>query len=109
MAEMPENEFVEVRNGGYYVRGTRIPLDVLVWGLRRGETAETLLEKYPYLGSLEKVNGAIAFIEGNPGAVERYLENMEALWEKLRREHPIPEEMLQRLERARKEFERRSA
>jgi hypothetical protein len=33
MAEMPENEFVEVRNGGYYVRGTRIPLDVLVWGL----------------------------------------------------------------------------
>src|SRR5687768_407632 len=109
MAEMPENEFVEVRNGGYYVRGTRIPLDVLVWGLRRGETAETFLESYPSLGSLEKVTGAIDFIREQPEAVERYLGYIEELWEKFRREHPIPEEMLQRLERTRKDLERRSA
>jgi len=28
---MPTNEYVEVRNGGYYVAGTRIGLDVVVY------------------------------------------------------------------------------
>jgi uncharacterized protein (DUF433 family) len=109
MAEMPENEFVEVRNGGYYVRGTRIHLDILVDGLSQGETAETLLELYPSMGSLEKVSGAIAFIREHPDAIERYLEYLDALWEKLYREHPMPEKVLESYRRALKELERRSA
>jgi uncharacterized protein (DUF433 family) len=109
MAEMPENEFVEVRNGGYYVRGTRIHLDILVHGLRRGETAETLLEAYPSMGSLEKVNAAIAFIQNYPEAVQRYMEETDALWEKFKREHPMPEDVRKRYGQARKELERRSA
>jgi hypothetical protein len=32
---MPTNEYVEVRNGGYYVAGTRIGLDVVVYDFRR--------------------------------------------------------------------------
>jgi uncharacterized protein (DUF433 family) len=61
---MPTDEFVETRNGQYYyVAGTRIPLGVLVYALRRGETAETVFEKYPSMGSLETVNGAVAFVE----------------------------------------------
>ena len=109
MAELPTNEFVEARNGGYYVRGTRIPLDVLVWGLRRGETPDSLLEDYPSLRNLEMVNGAVAFIRDHPEAVEQYLEHLQGLWEKLKREHPIPEELRQRWERTRKELARRSA
>jgi len=33
---LPANQYVEVRNGGYYVAGTRIGLDVLVHDFRRG-------------------------------------------------------------------------
>lgn len=29
IVKMPTNEYVEVRNGGYYVAGTRIGLDVV--------------------------------------------------------------------------------
>jgi uncharacterized protein (DUF433 family) len=110
MAEMPTNEFVETRNGGYYyVVGTRIPLEVLVYALRRGETAETLLEKYPAMGSLERVNGAVAFVERNPEAVGKYMRAIAALWKKVKREHPIPDELRLRWDRARKDLARRSA
>ncbi len=30
IAMMPTNQYVEVRNGGYYVAGTRIGLDVVI-------------------------------------------------------------------------------
>jgi hypothetical protein len=50
MPEMPSNEFVELRNGAYNARGTRIGLGALVWPLRRGETAEDLMEGFPSIG-----------------------------------------------------------
>ena len=31
---MPTNEYVEIRNGGYYVSGTRIGLDVVLYDFR---------------------------------------------------------------------------
>jgi uncharacterized protein (DUF433 family) len=110
MAELPTNEFVDARNGQYYyVAGTRIPLEVLVYALRRGETAETVLEKYPSMGSLKRVNGAVAFVESHPEAVEEYMRAIAALWEKVKREHPIPDELRLRWDRARKDLARRSA
>jgi hypothetical protein len=41
---MPSNEYVEVRNGGYYVAGTHIGLDVVIYDFRRGRSAEAILE-----------------------------------------------------------------
>ena len=43
---MPTNEYVEVRNGGYYVAGTRIGLDVVVYDFRDGRSAEAIFEAY---------------------------------------------------------------
>ena len=37
---MPTNEYVEIRNGGYYVAGTRIGLDVVTYDFRNGRSAE---------------------------------------------------------------------
>ena len=76
---LPTNEYVEVRNGGYYVTGTRIGLDVLVWDFRRGRSAEAIFEAYPAVGSLAKVYGAIAFALDHPAAVEEYLRDQERL------------------------------
>jgi uncharacterized protein (DUF433 family) len=110
MAEMPENEFVEIRYGGYYVRGTRIPLHVLVHASRRGETPEYLLDLYdPYLHSLEKVKGAFQFIQDHPDAIERYLKDEDEEFEKLCREHPMPEKALETFRRMWDEKTRKSA
>jgi len=61
---MPTNEYVEVRNGGYYVAGTRIGLDVVVYDFRDGRTAEAIFEAYPSIGSLANVYGTVTFIFG---------------------------------------------
>ena len=51
---MPITDYVEVRNGGYYLGGTRIGLDVLVHDFRRGRSPEAIFDAYPSIGSLAK-------------------------------------------------------
>ncbi len=109
MADLPTNEYVELREGAYYVVGTRIGLDVIIYASRRGKTPEGLLEAYPSLRSMEKVQAVLAFIQDHPDAIETYLQDQEIAWEQFRKEHPIPEDMLRRLQRAREERRRRSA
>lgn len=58
------NEYVEQRNGGYYVLGPRVSLDSVVYAFLRGESPEGIAESFPAL-SLEQVYGAIAFYLGN--------------------------------------------
>ena len=109
MPSLPSNEYVEIRDGRhYYVPGTRIGLDVLVHDFRRVETPEAILQAYPSIGSLAKVYGAIAFILEHSEAVESYLREQEALWNKFREEHPIPDDMLERFRRTREELSRRA-
>jgi uncharacterized protein (DUF433 family) len=110
MASLPSNEYVEIRDGlHYYIPGTRISLAVLIHEFRRGETPEAILQSYPSIGSLAKVYGAITFILEHPQAIESYLREQDAVWKKFREEHPIPDDMLDRLNRTREELARRSA
>ncbi len=110
MPTLPSNEYVEIRGGShYYIPGTRIGLDVFVYAYRRGKTPESLLEAFPSIGSLAKVNGIIAFILEHPEAVESYLREQDALWDKFRKEHPIPDDMMRRFRRTQKKMSRRSA
>jgi len=37
-------EYIEQRNGGYYVAGTRISLDSVVYAFNRGESPEQILD-----------------------------------------------------------------
>jgi uncharacterized protein (DUF433 family) len=109
MSSLPSNEHVEIREGRhYYVAGTRIGLDVLIHEFRRGETPEAILQSYPSIGSLARVYGAITFILEHPQAIETYLQEQEALWNRFRAEHPIPDDMLERYRRTREELTRRA-
>jgi uncharacterized protein (DUF433 family) len=54
------DEFVEQRNGSYYVSRTRVSLDSIVYAYRRGESAESIRQNIPSL-RLVQVYGAIAF------------------------------------------------
>ena len=100
---MPANEYVEIRNGGYYVAGTRIGLDVVVYDFRRGRSAEAIFEAYPSVGSLAKAYGAITLILEHPDEVEAYLKDQDRIFEQIKAQYPMPQEMIDRFERAKKE------
>jgi uncharacterized protein (DUF433 family) len=106
---MLANEYVEIRNGGYYVTGTRIGLDALVYDFRRGRSAEAIFEAYPSVESLAKVYGAITFILEHPAAVETYLKDQDRIFEQIKAQYPMPQEMIDRFERAKKEASPRLA
>ena len=76
-------EYVEQRDGGYYVAGTRVSLDSVVYGFLGGESPEGIVESFPAL-SLEQVYGAIAFYLGNREAIDAYLEEEETEFARLR-------------------------
>jgi uncharacterized protein (DUF433 family) len=100
---MPTNEYVEVRNGGYYVAGTRIGLDVVTCDFRNGRSAEAIFEAYPSIGSLAKVYGAITLILEHPKEVEAYLNDQDRIFEEFKAQHPMPADMVERFERAKSE------
>jgi len=104
MESVLANEFVEVRNGGYYVAGTRIGLDVVYHSLKRGRSAEATFEAFPLMGSLSKVCGAIEFINANPQEFQAYLEEQERRYQEFTRLHPLPAELIERFEHGQREL-----
>ncbi len=58
------------------------------------------MRAYPSIGSQAKVYGVITFILEHPAEVEAYLEDMERTYEEIKRQNPIPQEMLDRFRRA---------
>jgi uncharacterized protein (DUF433 family) len=90
MVELPVSKYIEKREGGYYIAGTRIGLAVLVEEFRGGESPEAILQGYPSIGSLCKVYGAITFVLENPEGIECYLRDQGRLWQELREKHPLP-------------------
>ena len=103
-AMTPPNQYVEVRNGAYYVAGTRIGLDVVVYEFRDGRSPEEIFEAYPSIGSLAKLYGAITFILEHPSEIESYLKEQGGKWEEFKARNPLPPEMAKRFERARREL-----
>ena len=106
---MPTNQYVEVRNGGYYVAGTRIGLDVLVYEFRRGAVADDMFRSYPSIGPLAKVYGAITFILEHPAEIEAYLADQDRRYEEIQKRYPLPPAMIERFERARRELSAKKA
>jgi uncharacterized protein (DUF433 family) len=70
------SEYIEERNGGYYVAGTRISLDSVVCSFERGNSPEAIQESFPLL-KLAQIYGAIAFYLDHQAEVRQYLEEKE--------------------------------
>ena len=79
MMAMLANQYVETRNGGYYVAGSRIGLDIVIHDFHRGRSAEAILA-YPSIGSLAKVYGVLTFVLEHPAEIEAYLKDQERLF-----------------------------
>ena len=94
-------DYVEERDGAYYVAGTRIGLDSIVYAFKDGESPESILESFPSAGPLVRIYGAITFYLENTEEVEAYLREQELLWEELRRTlPPLPDGLARRLREA---------
>ena len=68
------SEYIERRNGGYYVAGTRISLESVVCAYNRGDSPERILERYPLLEKPARVYGVIAFYLDHQAEIDPYLE-----------------------------------
>jgi uncharacterized protein (DUF433 family) len=77
-------DYIEKRDGGYHIIGSRVSLDSIVYEFLRGETAEGISQAFPSL-SLEQVYGTITFYLANRAAIDDYLRKGEIEFEELAR------------------------
>jgi uncharacterized protein (DUF433 family) len=103
-------DYVEQRDGGYYIAGTRIALDSIVLAFKDGESPETILQSFPMAGPLVRVYGVIIFYLENREKVEAYLRDQERLWDEMKAtETELPETLSVRLREAREHAAPRKA
>lgn len=95
--------YIEERNGGYYVAGTRMSLDSVVYMYRDGHSPAEIQQEYRAL-SLPQIYRAIGFYLENRELVDRSLEEVDELVKA--NSIPLAEanpEMWARLQQARQE------
>ena len=86
-------EFIERRDEGFYLIGSRVPIDNIVWEYRRGEDPETTQSHYPTL-SLEEVNGAIAFYLDHKEEVEQVIKERRRREDEYIAANPTPPDVI---------------
>src|SRR5258706_8939591 len=79
------SEYIEQRHGGYYVAGTRISLDSVVYSFNEGQSPEAIQEDFPSLKRAQ-IYGAIAFYLHHQAEIDKYLVETEHEFE----ENAIP-------------------
>jgi uncharacterized protein (DUF433 family) len=77
MSVVAVKSYIEYRNDAYWIEGTRISLDSLVYSFRKGLSPESIVQSFPLL-TLEQVYGAITFYLANRAEIDAYLTSEEA-------------------------------
>ena len=94
-------EYVEQRDSGYWIKGSRVSLDSIVYAFLRGASPESIAHSFPLI-SLEEVYGAITFYLAHQAELDAYLQREEAEFEAMRQAsrqaHPL---LYRKLEEAR--------
>jgi len=89
---MTLNDYIEQRDGGYWIRGTRVSLDSIVYRFLEGLSPDSIqIDCFPTL-TLEQVYGAITYYLGHRANVDAYLQEAdrayEAFRQRVRAEYP---------------------
>jgi uncharacterized protein (DUF433 family) len=100
---MMVRDFIERRETGFFIVGSRVPIDRIVWEYRKGEDTETIRSHYPTL-SLEQINGAIAFYLDHKDEVEHVMEERRRAEEAYTAAHPTPPEVKEKFARMRRQM-----
>jgi uncharacterized protein (DUF433 family) len=99
---MTKDDFIERREAGFYLVGSRVPIDRIVWEYRHGEDPEAIQSHYPTL-SLEQVTGAIAFYLSHKDEVDRVIEERRRQEDAYVAAHPTPPEIKEKFGRMRRQ------
>ena len=78
-------DYVEQRDGAYFIAGTRVSLDSVVYAFLRGESPEAIADAFPAI-DLEQVYGAVAYYLAHRAAIDAYLEQERIDFARLREE-----------------------
>ena len=73
-------EYIDQRNGGYYVAGTRISLDSVVYSFNGGQSPEAIQQDFPSLKRAQ-IYGAIAFYLDHQAEIDKYLKDTQQEFE----------------------------
>src|SRR5690349_19476378 len=95
-------DFIERRETGFYIVGSRVPIDRVIWEYRNGEDPETIRSHYPTL-TLEQVNGAIAFYRKHKDEVAQVMEERRRAEDAYVAAHPAPPDIKEKFERMRRQ------
>ena len=82
-------EHIEEREGCYYILGTRISLDSIVYAFREGCSPARIREDFNGL-TLADVYGAIAHYLDHQIEIDSYLLHRKAQWDDMERQGSLP-------------------
>jgi uncharacterized protein (DUF433 family) len=99
-----EKEYVEKRDEGFWIAGTRVSLDSVVFAFLDGLSPETIAsECFPVL-TLEQVFGAITYYLTHRAEIDEYLKSTDEEFESLRQAtHDADPQFHAKLVKARRE------
>lgn len=80
-----QSAYVEEHDGGYWIAGTRVSLDSIVYRFWEGLSPESIAQSFPVL-TLEQIYGAITYYLANQADVDAYLQSADAEYEKFRQQ-----------------------
>lgn len=78
-------DYIEERSGAYFIAGTRVSLDSVVYAFLRGESPEGIAESFPAL-TLEQILGSLAYYLANRDRIDQYLRQGTEDFERLRQQ-----------------------
>ena len=82
---MSNHDYIEHRDEGYWISGTRVSLDSVVYRFLEGLSPESIqADCFPIL-TLEQVYGAISFYLANRAEIDRYLHEADKDYENFRK------------------------
>lgn len=76
-------QYIEKRDGGFWILGSRVSLDSVVYAFLSGQSAESIAQSFPVL-TLEQVYGAITFYLSNRAVIDAYLSQAKSDYEAMR-------------------------
>jgi len=94
-------DYVERHDEAYWIAGTRVSLDSVVYAFLEGLSPESIVDSFDTL-TLEEVYGALAFYLGHRDEIDAYLKQSEAQFDDLcRRARAANPLLYQKLDEAR--------
>ena len=101
-----ENQYVEERDHGYWIAGTRVSFDSVIVAFHEGLSPEAIVtECFPVL-TLEQVYGSLAYYLAHRTRFDAYLKQADAEFEALRQKtHAADPAFTRKLAKARRQLQ----